>query len=82
MYCVLRPSLAGSTNPVTGLRALYVNPTFTKRINELSEEESRSVLDYLFRVQIENHGECLGLLPCFLNGSRMALGGGKGGQDV
>ncbi|KAG0663738.1 hypothetical protein C6P46_002307 [Rhodotorula mucilaginosa] len=43
------------TNPVTGLRAIYVNPTFTKRINELSEEESRSVLDYLFRVQIENH---------------------------
>ncbi|GAA5867083.1 hypothetical protein JCM3774_004386 [Rhodotorula dairenensis] len=43
------------TNPVTGLRSVYVNPTFTKRINELSEEESRSVLEYLFRVQIENH---------------------------
>ncbi|POY71637.1 hypothetical protein BMF94_5331 [Rhodotorula taiwanensis] len=43
------------TNPVTGLRSLYISPTFTKRINELSEDESRSVLDYLFRVQIENH---------------------------
>ncbi|GAA6006222.1 TauD/TfdA dioxygenase family protein [Rhodotorula paludigena] len=43
------------TNPVTGLRALYVNPTFTKQINELSFDESRSVLEYLFRVQIENH---------------------------
>ncbi|GAA5986227.1 hypothetical protein JCM10908_006465 [Rhodotorula pacifica] len=43
------------TNPVTGLRAIYVNPTFTKRINELSEEESRSVLEYLFRVQLENY---------------------------
>lgn len=41
---------------MTGLRALYVNPTFTKQINELSFDESRSVLEYLFRVQIENHG--------------------------
>lgn len=46
------------------MRAIYVNPTFTKRINELSEEESRSVLDYLFRVQIENHGECA-YIPSF-----------------
>ncbi len=53
-----RSTCLNSTNPVTGLRAIYVNPTFTKRINELSEEESRSVLEYLFRVQIENHGEC------------------------
>lgn len=29
-----------------------VNPTFTRRINELSIDESRSVLDYLFRVQV------------------------------
>ncbi|BGP18515.1 hypothetical protein JCM10213_002970 [Rhodosporidiobolus nylandii] len=43
------------TNPVTGLRALYLNPTFTTRINELGVDESRSVLDYLFRVQNENH---------------------------
>ncbi|BGP10170.1 hypothetical protein JCM10049v2_006053 [Rhodotorula toruloides] len=43
------------TNPVTGQRALFVNPTFTTRINELNHDESRSVLDYLFRVQAENH---------------------------
>ncbi|GAA5969524.1 hypothetical protein JCM11641_008143 [Rhodosporidiobolus odoratus] len=43
------------TNPVTGLRALYLNPTFTTRINELGIDESRSVLDYLFKVQHENH---------------------------
>ncbi|GAA5889327.1 hypothetical protein JCM6882_000708 [Rhodosporidiobolus microsporus] len=43
------------TNPVTGLRSLYLNPTFTTRINELGVDESRSVLDYLFRVQHENH---------------------------
>lgn len=40
---------------MTGLRALYVQPTFTTRINELNQDESRSVLDYLFRVQHENH---------------------------
>ncbi|GAA6031545.1 hypothetical protein JCM8097_006513 [Rhodosporidiobolus ruineniae] len=43
------------TSPVTGLKSLYVNPTFTTRINELGIDESRSVLDYLFRVQHENH---------------------------
>ncbi|GAA6048869.1 hypothetical protein JCM3770_003660 [Rhodotorula araucariae] len=43
------------TNPVTGLKALYVQPTFTTKINELNQDESRSVLDYLFRVQHENH---------------------------
>ncbi|BGP02125.1 taurine dioxygenase [Rhodotorula toruloides] len=43
------------TNPVTGQRALFVNPTFTTKINELNHDESRSVLDYLFRVQAENH---------------------------
>lgn len=32
-----------------------VNKTFTKRINELSEDESESVLNYLFRLQHENH---------------------------
>ncbi|GAA5869054.1 hypothetical protein JCM8547_008687 [Rhodosporidiobolus lusitaniae] len=43
------------TNPVTGLKSLYLNPTFTTRINELGHDESRSVLDYLHRVQNENH---------------------------
>ncbi|CEQ40700.1 SPOSA6832_02360 [Sporobolomyces salmonicolor] len=46
---------AGSTNQVTGQKALYVNTTFTARINELSYDESRSVLDYLFKLQHESH---------------------------
>jgi len=45
------------TNQVTGQKAIYANPTFTTRINELGEDESRSVLDYLFKLQAESHGE-------------------------
>jgi len=43
------------TNQVTGQKAIYANPTFTTRINELSEDESRSTLDYLFKLQAESH---------------------------
>ncbi|THH14663.1 hypothetical protein EW146_g5697 [Bondarzewia mesenterica] len=43
------------TNPVTGFKALFVNKAFTKRIVELTPEESDTVLDYLFRHVSENH---------------------------
>jgi taurine dioxygenase len=36
------------THPDTQRRALYVNRTFTTRINELSETESREILNMLF----------------------------------
>lgn len=36
------------TNPVTGWKGLFVNKEFTKRINELTEEESDRTLAFLF----------------------------------
>ncbi|OZJ06955.1 hypothetical protein BZG36_00047 [Bifiguratus adelaidae] len=36
------------THPVTGYKSLFVNPGFTRRIVELSEDESDAVLQYLF----------------------------------
>lgn len=43
------------TNPVTGWKGLFVNRGFTKRINELSPDESEQVLGYLFRLTTDNH---------------------------
>jgi len=43
------------TNPVTGWKGLFVNRGFTKRINELSPDESEQVLSYLFRLTTDNH---------------------------
>ena len=37
-----------ATHPSTGRKTIYVNSTFTVRINELAENESRAVLELLF----------------------------------
>ncbi|KAF8888440.1 hypothetical protein CPB84DRAFT_1786066 [Gymnopilus junonius] len=43
------------TNPVTGFKSLYVNRGFTKRIVELTLDESTDVLNYLEHHVSENH---------------------------
>jgi taurine dioxygenase len=37
------------THPVTGKRAIYVNPQFTKHIVGMNADESRAILDLLFQ---------------------------------
>ncbi|KAK0468655.1 hypothetical protein IW261DRAFT_1677654 [Armillaria novae-zelandiae] len=43
------------TNPVTGFKTLFVNQTFTKRIVELTLDESDDILAYLSRHISDNH---------------------------
>ncbi|KAJ3071608.1 hypothetical protein HDU98_005046 [Podochytrium sp. JEL0797] len=43
------------TNPVTGWKGVFANKGFTKRINELSKDESDIVLKHLSNLAIQNH---------------------------
>ena len=43
------------TNPVTGWKSVYVNKGFTKRINEVTKDESDALLGYLFNLLTQNH---------------------------
>ena len=40
------------THPITGRKVLYCNPGYAMRINELPEDESAAMLDYLFAHQL------------------------------
>ncbi len=46
------------THPVTGRRALYVNPTFTVKINEVSRNESEGVLNFLYDFSAKPDFQC------------------------
>ena len=48
LYPVVRHPLV-TVHPVTGKKCLFVNPQFTLRIHGMAEDESRTVLDMLFR---------------------------------
>jgi taurine dioxygenase len=41
------------THPITGRKVLYANPGYAVRINELSQEESDAMLDFLFKHQLQ-----------------------------
>ncbi|PVH75353.1 TfdA family taurine dioxygenase [Cadophora sp. DSE1049] len=43
------------TNPVTGWKSVFVNKAFTKRIVELTKDESDVILGYLFNLVALNH---------------------------
>ena len=49
---------AARTHPDTGRKALYVSRSHTIRFKDMSEEESRPLLEYLFQHQIRSEFTC------------------------
>jgi len=45
-------------HPVTGRKALFVNPTFTVKINEVSRDESDGVLRFLYDFSAKPDFQC------------------------
>ena len=43
------------TNPVTGWKSVFVNKGFTRRINDVTKDESDMLLNYLFNLVTQNH---------------------------
>jgi len=49
---------AVTVHPVTGRRALYVNPVYTQRFEGWTKEESHALLGYLHRLSINENFTC------------------------
>jgi taurine dioxygenase len=47
-----------ATHPVTGRRALFVNPIYTVRFSGWTKEESQPLLDHLFRWSVNENFTC------------------------
>ena len=45
-------------HPETGQKALYVNPGFTTRFSDMTVEERRPILDYLFKHTTHSEFTC------------------------
>lgn len=43
------------TDPVTGWKSVFISNNFTKRINDVSRDESDFILAHLFKLQAQNH---------------------------
>ncbi|KAJ3004688.1 UNVERIFIED_CONTAM: hypothetical protein HDU68_004938 [Siphonaria sp. JEL0065] len=43
------------TNPVTGWKGVFANKGHTRRINEVSKDESDLILNHLFQLTVQNH---------------------------
>jgi taurine dioxygenase len=75
------------THPETGRKALYVNANYTKHFEDMTEEESRPLLEYLYRHSTRNEFTCryrwaLGDLVVWDNRSTLhALVGDYGAHD-
>ena len=50
-YEFVKPAIL--THPLTGRKVLYVNPGYSVRVNELPENESGELLEFLFEHQLK-----------------------------
>src|SRR5262249_45466498 len=65
-------------HPVTGRRALFVNPVYTQRFADMSVDESKTLLDFLYQHCVRSEFQCrqrwrAGMLTMWDNRSTLHL---------